>query len=161
MGHVQRCNQTAWDNSLGKLFGEEGGIAKALEGMKNIWNTVWTGIKDTVKGLLAPIQGPIDALKGAIDAVKNALSNLGNISVPSISLPKLPKISIPGFAAGVKDFAGGLAVVGEKGPELVNLPRGSDVTPMGQGRWRWRVAAATRTTSTSRTTLGRRTTCGG
>ena len=59
--------------------------------MKNIWNTVWTGIKNTVKGLLAPIQGPIDALRGAIQAVKNALNSLRNISVPSISLPKLPK----------------------------------------------------------------------
>ena len=31
------------------------------------------------------------------------------------------------FAKGVRDFAGGLAIVGERGPELVNLPRGSDV----------------------------------
>jgi hypothetical protein len=36
---------------------------------------------------------------------------------------------IPGFATGVRNFSGGLAVVGENGPELVNLPRGSDVIP--------------------------------
>lgn len=36
---------------------------------------------------------------------------------------------IPGFATGVKNFQGGMAIVGEKGPELVNLPRGSDVIP--------------------------------
>ena len=34
-----------------------------------------------------------------------------------------------GFADGVGNFAGGLAMVGERGPELVNLPRGSDVIP--------------------------------
>ncbi len=34
---------------------------------------------------------------------------------------------IPQFATGVRNFEGGLAVVGERGPELVNLPRGSDV----------------------------------
>ena len=34
---------------------------------------------------------------------------------------------IPGFADGVQNFAGGLAIVGERGPELVNLPKGSDV----------------------------------
>jgi len=34
---------------------------------------------------------------------------------------------IPGFAKGVTNFRGGLAVVGEEGPELVRLPTGSDV----------------------------------
>lgn len=37
------------------------------------------------------------------------------------------KSFLPGFASGVTNFRGGLAVVGERGPELVNLPRGSDV----------------------------------
>jgi len=36
---------------------------------------------------------------------------------------------IPGFASGLRNFSGGLAVLGENGPELVNLPRGSDVIP--------------------------------
>lgn len=35
--------------------------------------------------------------------------------------------AIPGFADGVRNFKGGLAVVGEEGPELVDLPPGSDV----------------------------------
>ena len=35
---------------------------------------------------------------------------------------------IPGFANGTTNFAGGLAMVGERGRELVNLPRGSSVT---------------------------------
>ena len=40
---------------------------------------------------------------------------------------------VPGFASGVENFAGRLALVGERGPELVNLPSGSDVIPMGHG----------------------------
>lgn len=40
---------------------------------------------------------------------------------------------IPGFRNGVEDFEGGPAIVGEGGPELVNLPRGSDVIPLGRG----------------------------
>jgi hypothetical protein len=44
-------------------------------------------------------------------------------------LASLSKGFIPGFAGGVNDFAGGLAMVGERGPELVNMPRGSSVTP--------------------------------
>jgi len=36
---------------------------------------------------------------------------------------------IPGLAKGTKSHKGGLAVVGEKGSELVNLPKGSQVIP--------------------------------
>lgn len=36
---------------------------------------------------------------------------------------------IPTFATGIKRFTGGLAIVGESGPELVSLPKGSDVLP--------------------------------
>ena len=39
---------------------------------------------------------------------------------------------IPGFAGGTDFAPGGLAMVGERGPELVNLPRGSSVTPSGK-----------------------------
>ena len=36
---------------------------------------------------------------------------------------------LPHFAAGTDDAPGGLSLVGEKGPELVNLPGGAGVTP--------------------------------
>ena len=36
---------------------------------------------------------------------------------------------IPGFANGTRSAPGGLAIVGERGPEVVNLPRGSQVIP--------------------------------
>lgn len=39
--------------------------------------------------------------------------------------------AVPKFAAGVTNFAGGLALVGEQGPEYVYLPGGSNVYPHG------------------------------
>ncbi len=42
---------------------------------------------------------------------------------------------VPGFKYGVENFGGGAAIVGEAGPELVNLPAGSSVIPLrGGGR---------------------------
>lgn len=38
-------------------------------------------------------------------------------------------LGIPGYAKGTAYHPGGLAVVGEQGPELLNLPRGSQVIP--------------------------------
>ena len=37
-----------------------------------------------------------------------------------------------GFANGVRNFRGGRALVGEEGPEMVDLPKGSNVTPNNQ-----------------------------
>ena len=39
---------------------------------------------------------------------------------------------VPTFAAGVDNFSGGRAIVGEAGPELLDLPPGSSVTPLSK-----------------------------
>lgn len=39
------------------------------------------------------------------------------------------KVVLPGFAAGTRNAPGGLSLVGERGPELVHLPRGASVIP--------------------------------
>lgn len=41
---------------------------------------------------------------------------------------------VPGFASGTNFAPGGFALVGERGPELVDLPRGSRVTPNNELR---------------------------
>lgn len=59
------------------------------------------------------------------DALSSLLGNIGgrllDRAVDSLFS------SIPGFATGTSYAPGGLAMVGERGPELVNLPRGSQV----------------------------------
>ena len=42
-------------------------------------------------------------------------------------------VTLPHLAAGAINFSGGKAVVGERGPEVVELPRGSNVIPGGGG----------------------------
>ena len=56
----------------------------------------------------------------------------GAINGAFAGLPGAPKVRLPRFARGVENFGGGLAIVGERGPELVNLPKGSDVIPNNQ-----------------------------
>lgn len=41
----------------------------------------------------------------------------------------LKGLGIPGFASGVDNFSGGLAMVGEEGPELAFLPKGTSILP--------------------------------
>lgn len=40
--------------------------------------------------------------------------------------------AIPAHAKGTDNFQGGLTLVGEEGPEIVNLPRGSQIIPNGK-----------------------------
>jgi hypothetical protein len=60
-------------------------------------------------------------------AIKNGM-DIGNDPLFRTKGPR-----VPGFASGVENFGGGLAMVGERGPELVHLPGGSDVIPLRGG----------------------------
>lgn len=48
----------------------------------------------------------------------------------TVGTPPPGRPHVPGFADGVSGFRGGWAMVGERGPELLNLPRGSSVVPL-------------------------------
>jgi len=78
-------------------------------------------LKDSVFGLIQAL-GNIRMPKALTD-IMDKMKGLGNIP----GLGNFLKGKIPGFADGVRNFSGGLAVVGERGPELVNLPKGTDV----------------------------------
>jgi len=59
---------------------------------------------------------------GGMPSIGQALSSVGSQLGGSY-------VPLPGFASGTNFAPGGLAIVGEKGPELVNLRRGSQVIP--------------------------------
>ncbi len=62
------------------------------------------------------------------------LGILTSASVIATGLAQVSNIVAQRFEKGVRNFAGGLALVGERGPELVKLPRGADVIPAGPSR---------------------------
>jgi hypothetical protein len=68
---------------------------------------------------------------GILGGVLNTVMQLGSVGAFGkkfqTSVNSAP--SIPGFANGTNFAPGGMALVGERGPELVNLPRGSQVIP--------------------------------
>jgi len=60
----------------------------------------------------------------AIVAVGIALAALGSAIQSTTSRQR--------FAVGTRYAPGGMALVGERGPEMINLPRGSQVIPAAQ-----------------------------
>ena len=113
--------------ALGQSIGSGGDIFGSLFG--NIFNQFGEGL---VKLGKYAIEYSVLGQK-----IKEALSigNFGTgiaLGIGLIALGTLMKAQqkqVPGFATGVQNFQGGVAMVGERGPELVNLPRGADVIP--------------------------------
>lgn len=86
----------------------------------------WDGL---VAGAKWAANGAISILNGLIYAANQLIWGL-NVVNPFTDIPYIPYV--PYLAKG--GVAGGMAVVGEQGPELVNLPQGSTVIPAGQSR---------------------------
>lgn len=67
----------------------------------------------------------------ARQVVRQVLSELLRLQIQQALIKPLAGalgLTVPGFAKGTNFAPGGLAIVGERGPELVNLPRGSKVS---------------------------------
>lgn len=99
------------------------------------WGAIFSGIWNALKNGALSAWNFIknirwgDILIGVGKGIGNAVIGLveGAINGALSGIPGKPKVRLPRFANGVENFAGGLAIVGERGPELVSLPRGSSV----------------------------------
>jgi len=86
-------------------------------------------IKNNIKTAMEIGKTAIDKVADAFDSVKGAIGKVLDI-LAKLKFPSPPKWltdKIPGFADGVRNFAGGWAMVGEQGPELMHVPKGSDI----------------------------------
>lgn len=96
----------------------------------NAWNDIVNTFKgidlyqigqDIINGFVKGIESMGSAV---LNTVKGIASNIGSTFHSAMS-----SLHIPGFAGGTNNAPGGLALVGENGPELVMLPKGSKVIP--------------------------------
>lgn len=140
---IKRGFANAWD-------GVKNGVADA-------WNYIYMQVKGHIDYIVASVRGiagsVTSAVSGAFDAVANSFkgtinsvidfinglnfnidyggfSVAGHQVVPAIhqSIDLIPHI--PRMAEGGNVRRAGLSLVGEEGPELLNLPAGASVTPL-------------------------------
>lgn len=103
-----------------------GVITQLLNEMGVTWSDVWEGIKYVVFRIFEEIGRFIADRVNKIAAAINLLIDGANAIGKGVGGYTQIQ-SLPYLAKGAQDFSGGWAVVGERGPELVNLPGGSDV----------------------------------
>ncbi|WP_343347664.1 phage tail tape measure protein [Sphingomicrobium sp. XHP0239] len=94
--------------------------AERMEDFKRLGSAAFGKLGDELKGVVMGFQS-------LGDAVKNLASRLADLAFDFAFNSLGRGLSIPGFANGTNFAPGGLALVGERGPEIVNLPRGSSV----------------------------------
>lgn len=124
--------QTAWDAATAVTKG----IGDAFEGLKRGIKVVWDGITGIIKGAINTV---IDAVNGMIRALNGIQIHIprvgvGDVAVGPFDWNGLNLPTIPRLATGTRDFGGGWAMLGERGPELARLPRGTDVFTAAQSR---------------------------
>lgn len=106
--------------------------------VKDIGSYLKTGFLDALNGIVDVVKVVGDAISGAFKGAFNLVADIWNSTVGQLhfSIPGwVPGIggdsfgvpSIPHFAAGGTMMAGGLAMVGEAGREIVALPGGAQV----------------------------------
>jgi phage-related minor tail protein len=124
--------QTAWDAATAVTKG----IGDAFEGLRRGIKVVWDGITGIIKGAINTV---IDAVNGMIRALNSIQIHIpkvgvGDVAVGPFDWNGLNLSTIPRLATGTRDFGGGWAMLGERGPELARLPRGTDVFTAAQSR---------------------------
>lgn len=130
-----------------------GGAAAALRAIKKAWNAIKAKAKSLTVKVLGGAKGMLDAIKKAWDLIKSATKNytvkvlggaagaLGTIKsawsaissgtktlkvITQKITEKITRHKDEG-ATGIRSSMGGMTLVGERGPEILNLPKGASV----------------------------------
>lgn len=145
---------SAWD-LIQTQVGAALDIVKALftDSLSAVTDSVSTAI-ETIVGFFVDLPGRLrdaagdvfgflwDAFRNVFNRVIEAWNNFGipsfhvHVTMPSaipnidFDTPAIPFPDIPLLAAGGTALRAGLAIVGDDGPELLNMPRGATIAPL-------------------------------
>lgn len=125
---------------LADFFGSVFGNAwQRVKDIFSVGGRIFDGIKD---GILSAFKAIVNTIIRGINSVvaipfrgiNSALAAIRNVSIvglrPFSWISTIPVPQIPYMAKGGTIADSGMAIVGEAGAELVNLPRGASVTPL-------------------------------
>ncbi len=125
--------------TIGIGIGE--GLANVIQGTAN-FGSIFQGIFQQLGGVVQSLGEQVIAVGAAAlvaqQAINLALVNPFLTIAAGIALSALGSLikNTTGpqnrFAVGTRNAPGGLALVGERGPEMISLPRGSQVIPAAQ-----------------------------
>ena len=136
---IKNTAMSVWNGITSFLKGAwnsiSSGATAVFTAMGNTIKNVWSGIVGAVKGAIngvisavnSMIRGAVSGINGLISGVNKVTSAVGIPSIPTFSAPQIPMLAKGGMIR-----TAGSVIVGEKGAELLTLPRGAQVTPLAR-----------------------------
>ncbi len=122
-----------WNNVLSPLVSF---VKGAFSTGMGVAVAVFDAIRSSVDLVIGVVKTMIDWFRKGVDWAKDLLDVMGLLEVKGKVTGTFTKVGgnvkVGAFASGTMSAPGGLAWVGERGPELVNLPRGAQVFPADQ-----------------------------
>lgn len=112
---------------LKEKLGQIGGF------FSNLWEGIKNGAKAGLNGLIWFVNKVIVGLNAMLAPLRAVIVAMGRVfganwDFNTISIPQIPQLA----KGGESTAEGGLAQVGEKGPEIVDLPKGATVIPLNR-----------------------------
>lgn len=133
--------KTAFNNIKTTVVSVFNFVSKIVSKFVSVGRKIGSGLVGAVKGALSGLAGVVSGavrlalrgmealINGAIGAINTAIDGLNAIK-PGEDIGKVSPVD---FAArGMSSAPGGMTMVGERGPELVDLPKGARVYTAGQ-----------------------------
>jgi hypothetical protein len=108
-----------WDWIVDQIKGIPDRITSAATG-------IWDGVKNAFRDMVNWIIGAWNGLEFTLPEVDTHIPGIGKVGGFGIGTPDLPLL-----AQGGHIMSSGAVMVGERGPELLTLPTGASVIPLG------------------------------
>lgn len=133
---IGKAFEWVWKNVIQPVIGWINGAIKTIgDTVSSVFGAIGGFIKSVFDGIVGIIRGPVNAVIGFINTLIDGLNTI-KIKIPDwvpewggktigFNLGHIPMLANGGTITG-----SGTVMVGERGPELLNLPRGAQVTPL-------------------------------
>ena len=151
---IATAASVAWETIKAVWGAVSGFFSGVFDAVGTAGSKIWEGVSSAASTAASLVKGAWDAVVGAVKAVWNAIANVWNgipsVTVPdwvpfiggkSFSLPKMPVLYAGGPAPAGPALVGEhgpemvvrgkqiIGMVGQQGPTIAQLPRGSYVVP--------------------------------
>ena len=131
--------ESVWTN-IKSVFDKIANIFKGFRGtLEGLFDGLWDFIKSPLNLIISGLNFFIKGYESMLNNVISAINSIPDIEAPDwlgggeFGIPDLKKVTfakIPGLAEGGSITKAGTVMVGEQGPEFLNLPRGAEVVPL-------------------------------
>ena len=124
---------SAWNMVMTAFSGVVGFFQGIWETIKSMFTSIGTSIAEGISGAFkAVINGVIrfagNLINGFVNSINTAIGIINKI--PGVSITKLRSVNLPMLANGGNITRPGDVIVGERGPEMLHLPKGASVEPL-------------------------------